>query len=64
MPLKRSVRSSEGIRYSNNAIESLRENTASDIKRISSDAHRIRERFEEQLTKIKDEKMKSSVTKK
>lgn len=63
MPLKRSIRSSEGVRYSNSAIERLRQNSAPEIKRIGSDANRIREQFEEQLIKIKDEKMKSSVAK-
>jgi hypothetical protein len=58
--VKRSIKSA-GSHYSNSSIDSLRERTQDENTKLGSDARRIRELFEKQLTQIKDRKLKSSL---
>jgi hypothetical protein len=58
--MKRSIKSARS-HYSNASIDRLRERTLDETTKLSSDARRIRELFEKQLTQIKDKKLKSSL---
>lgn len=58
--LKRSVRSLRSY-YSNISIDRLRERASDETTKLGSDARRIRELFDEQLKRIKDKKLKSSL---
>jgi hypothetical protein len=57
--VKRSIKLAKP-HYSNASIDQLRERTRDETTQLGSDARRIRELFERQLTKIKDKKLKSS----
>jgi hypothetical protein len=52
---------SEIYHYSNASIDSLRKKTSDQTRELAVMARRIRERIDDQIGKIKDKKLRSSV---